>query len=99
MKTVASTATYLDGTWHHAAATLSGAGMALYVDGAFVTSDPATTTAQAFTGNWRFGCGNLNGWTAMPSNFFSTGTLAYGAVYTAALSAAQVREHYLAGRP
>lgn len=96
---VASTATYLDGTWHHAAATLSGAGMFLYVDGAPVISDPATTTAQAFTGNWRFGCGKLTGWTAAPTNFFYTGTLAYGAVYTTALSEAQIREHYLAGSP
>ena len=30
---------------------------------------------------------------------FYNGTLAYGAVYTTALSAAQVREHYLAGSP
>ena len=96
---VNSSATYLDGAWHHAAATLSGAGMALYVDGALVASDSATTTAQAYTGNWRFGCGNLNGWTALPSNFFYNGTLAYGAAYTTALSLTQVREHYLAGRP
>ena len=99
MKTVASTATYVDGTWHHAAATLSGAGMALYVDGASVASDPATTTAQAFTGNWQFGCGKLTGWTAAPTNFFYTGSLAYGAVYTTALTLDQVREHYLAGSP
>ena len=64
-----------------------------------VASDPARTTAQAFTGNWRFGCGNLTGWTAAPTNFFSTGTLAYGVVYTTALTAAQISEHYLAGPP
>ena len=34
-----------------------------------------------------------------PTNFFYTGTLAYGAVYTTALSAAQISEHYLAGTP
>ena len=96
--TVSSTATYLDGAWHHAAAILSSAGMALYVDGALVASN-TTTTAQAYAGNWRFGCGNLNGWPNLPTSFFYTGTLAYGAVYTTALTLTQVREHYLAGRP
>ena len=83
----------------HAAATLSGAGMARYVDRALVASDPATTTGQAFTGTWRFGCGNLTGWTPAPSNSLCTGTLAFGAGYTTALTAAQVREDCLAGRP
>ena len=73
--------------------------MALYVDGALVASSAATTTGQAFTGTWRFGCGNLTGWTAAPSTFSYTGTLAFGAGYTTALTAAQVLEDCVAGRP
>lgn len=50
----------------------------------------ATTTAQAYTGYWRFGCGNLTGWTNTPSNFYYTGILANGAIYTTALTAVAV---------
>ncbi|MCZ2404796.1 LamG domain-containing protein, partial [Paenarthrobacter sp. Z7-10] len=45
-KTVISPKTYNDGSWHQAVATLSTAGMILYMDGQNVAADPATTTAQ-----------------------------------------------------
>ena len=37
---ITSPAGYADGSWHQAVATMSGAGMKLYVDGAVVGSDP-----------------------------------------------------------
>jgi hypothetical protein len=52
-----------DGSWHMAAATFGAAGMRLYVDGVLVASN-ATTTANAYNGFWRVGCGNLAGWAA-----------------------------------
>jgi hypothetical protein len=97
MRTITSPATYLDGTWHHAIATLSTTGMALYVDGVLRAVDATTTTGAALSGYWRFGCGNLAGWGS--SSSYYTGELAYGAVYTSALTATQAREHYLAGTP
>ena len=36
---------------HHLVATLSGAGMALYVDGQLVASDPSVTAGASYTGN------------------------------------------------
>jgi len=98
VRTVISPRSYNDGAWHHAVATLSTAGMALYVDGALAASDPAVTTAQAYAGFWRIGFDNLNGWTSQPSSSYFAGSLAYAAVYTTALTATQVKSHYIAGR-
>lgn len=95
--TAISPGTYLDGNWHQATATLSAAGMILYLDGAQVATNPATI-AQNFTGYWRIGYDNLSGWgTIQPTRFYYTGNLAYAAVYTAALTPAQVQALYLAG--
>jgi Concanavalin A-like lectin/glucanases superfamily len=103
VKTVTSTATYLDGKWHDAIATLAPStdadpGMRLYVDGALVASDPTTTGAEDDTGYWRIGYDNLAGWGAnTPTNYFFTGSLAFASTYTYALTPAQVAAHYRAG--
>jgi hypothetical protein len=54
-----------DGEWHFVATTMGPDGMKLYVDGNLVDSS-TNTASEAFTngGWWRFGCGNLAGWTA-----------------------------------
>lgn len=44
-----------DNKWHHLAATLSSAGMKLYVDGSLVASNTTITSAQNFSGYWRIG--------------------------------------------
>jgi hypothetical protein len=54
-KTIHSTSSYNNGVAHHVVATLSGAGLFLYVDGGQVASDATTTTAQNYTGWWRAG--------------------------------------------
>lgn len=87
---------YADGGWHHVAATLSSAGAAFYVDGTLVGTSP-TTTGQNYNGYWRIGCGNLTNWTSNPSSFF-TGAIQYAAVYTRALTAAEIAAHAAAGR-
>ncbi|MCW2163390.1 signal peptidase I [Microbacterium hydrothermale] len=92
---------YADGAWHAVVATLSPQGTALYVDGVLVGSDPSTS-AQNYVGYWRFGCGRLTYWPNAglsvlppPTNF--VGNLQYGAVYTRALTSAEVQSHYQAG--
>lgn len=97
---------FADGGWHHVVATLSSAGMALYVDGALVDSRSGYTAGQNFTGTWKIGCGQLWYWTNGsgvgvidyngPDHF--TGRIQYAAIYTRALTAAEVRAHYFAGR-
>ena len=81
--------------------------MALYVDGRLIGTN-TTSPAQAYSGYWRVGGDNLNGWnldpwgsnsqgTTQPHSYYFNGTIADVAVYPAALSAAQVAAHYAAG--
>jgi hypothetical protein len=103
VKTITSSATYLDGNWHDAIATLAPStdpdpGMRLYVDGALVASDPTTTSAAADSGYWRIGYDSLTGsGPNTPSNFFFKGSLAFASTYTYAFTPAQVAAHYRAG--
>jgi hypothetical protein len=99
VQVVTSPAVYTDGLWHHAVGTMSAAtGMRLYLDGALVASNAAFTTPQNFTGYWRIGYDNLNGWTLPPTNYFFTGSIRYAGVYTTVLTQAQITNHFAAGR-
>lgn len=97
-KTVASTSTYNDGTWHLAVATLSTAGMRLYADGRLVGSDPGTTAGEPGTTSYvRIAFDNVNFWENRPTSPYYTGTLDDAAYFTTALTAAQVQSIYAAG--
>ncbi|HET8969613.1 MAG TPA: signal peptidase I [Candidatus Nanopelagicales bacterium] len=92
-----------DGGWHMLVGSLGPAGMRLYVDGVQVASN-ANTGAEATTGWWRAGCGNLAGWgsywdggndpgtdSASPANRpFVGGSIDEVSVFTSQLTAAQV---------
>ena len=103
VKTITSSASYVDGSWHDAVATLAPStdpnpGMRLYVDGALVASDTTTTSAEVDSGFWRIGYDNLAGWGPnQPTNFFFTGSLAFASTYTYAMTPAQVAGHWRAG--
>ena len=87
---ITSPTAYNDNKWHHAVVTQSSAGMRLYVDGAQAASG-SVTDAQAYSGFWRVG--GDRSWAA--SNYFA-GSIDEVAVYSFALSQAQVRAHYIA---
>jgi hypothetical protein len=97
VKIITSPLSYNDGAWHHVVATLSAAGMKLSVDGSVVASDAATTTAQSYTGFWKVGFDSLSGWTSIPTSRYFAGTIDSAAVYTTALSGAQISAHFAAG--
>jgi PKD repeat protein len=88
-RTVTSPAAVNDGQWHHVAASLSPAGMALHVDGRLVGSRADTTSAQSYSGYWRIG-GDA-GWTG--TGWFD-GVVDDVAVYPAALTTGQVAAHH-----
>jgi PKD repeat protein len=88
VRTVTSSASFNDGRWHHVAASMSSAGMALYVDGKLVGSRTDTTTGQAYSGYFRLGSDRAMG----GSSTFS-GRIDEVAIYPKALSAAQVGSH------
>ena len=55
--------------------TLGPDGMTLYVDGVKVATDPTTTSAQSYSGYWRIGGDNLDGWTNQPTSRNFNGTI------------------------
>jgi hypothetical protein len=93
-KTIISTATYLDGAWHHVAAVLSPTtGTALYVDGALQGQDATATGAQALSGYWHLGYEDLTGWPSAPTNHRFGGWLDEVAVYDVPLDAGTIAAH------
>lgn len=96
-RTVVSPTSYNDGLWHHAVGTVSSAGMVLYIDGAVVASNTAFTVSENYSGRWRVGYDNQNGWPLIGANRFFTGSMKFAAAYSVALTAAQVRQHYASG--
>jgi signal peptidase I len=95
--TATSTAAYNDGRSHHVAATLSGSGMALYVDGVRVATNIFTTAGEQHTGYWRIGYDNIAGWPSAPSSNYFAGELDDTAVWLIALSASQIAAEYTKG--
>jgi PKD repeat protein len=88
--TIVSPNSYNNGKWHHLVATQGPAGMALYVDGQLLGTNPQTQ-AQNYTGYWRVG-GDPT-WGGANSNYFA-GTIDEVAVYDTQLTPAQVLAHY-----
>ena len=106
VQTIESPDVYNDGQWHYVVATDGPAGMTFYVDGQLIGTN-STTTPQGYTGYWRVGGDNLNGWnldpwgansqgTTQPNSYYFNGTIGDVAVYPVQLSAGQVATHYAA---
>ncbi|MCQ6958253.1 DUF2341 domain-containing protein [Mucilaginibacter aquariorum] len=90
VQTINTTRAYNDGLWHHVVVTVGAAGSIMYVDNALQAQNAAITTGQAFTGYWRIGYDNVNGWTSQPTNYFFTGKIDDIAIYDRQLTAAEV---------
>lgn len=96
VRTVASAARYDDDQWHHVVATLGPTGQTLYVDGVRVGRRTDTTSGQAYSGVWRIGGDNLNGWPDTGSRFSFAGAIDEVAVYPTVLPLERVQAHYAA---
>ena len=92
--TVTTAGTYNDGQWHLVVGTLSSAGLVFYVDGKKVGANPGTTVGQPYTGYWRVGGDNLNGWPNQPTSNYLGGSIDEAAIYPSALSLGQVQQQY-----
>jgi hypothetical protein len=95
-KTVKSPQSYNDGKWHHVAATMDWQNLVLYVDGNAVGSIAASAN-QSNNGYWKVGGDNLTSWPNQPTAINFTGYLDEAAIYTRALSAADIKSHFTAG--
>jgi concanavalin A-like lectin/glucanase superfamily protein len=98
--TVQSPNVYNDGQWHYLAASLGAAGQRLYLDGVLVASR-TNTSAQNFTGYWRWGGLALGGWpnvtsacVSNPVACYLVGTMDEVAVYPTQLSDQHIAWHY-----
>lgn len=81
-----------NGQWHFAAATLSTDGMKLYLDGALVAQRANVWQARAGSGYWRVG-----GDTSWSGSGYLAGDIDEPAVYTSALTAAQIGAQWTVG--
>ncbi len=90
--TITSAAPYNDGKRHHVVAMQSSAGMKLYVDGTLVGTNPQTA-AQSYSGYWKIGGDPTWG----SSSYHFAGRIDEAAVYSDALSATVVANHYSLG--
>lgn len=97
-RTIQSTSALNDGEWHHVVGTRAGGnnGMKLYVDG--VLQGSATASGISLNNAyWRAGAEQMSGWTNNPTSNYLAGELDELAVYTTALSATKVANHYAVG--
>jgi PKD repeat protein len=97
VSTAISPASYNNGAWHHVAATLSPAGITLYVDGKPVASNTSAVSAQEITGYWRVGGDNLGGWPSRPTSTAFAGSIDEVAIYPMALTPDQIKRHHAVG--
>lgn len=90
--TVSSNSSYNDGEWHQVVSTLSSDGLALYVDGQLIGTDPHTA-AESFRGYWRVGGDRTWG----SSSTHIDGFIDEVSIYDTTLTPAQVANHYAIG--
>ncbi|MFZ4893545.1 PKD domain-containing protein [Plantibacter sp. Mn2098] len=95
-RTVSSTTSFNDGSWHHVVATLGSNGMQLFVDGKKISARTDVTNGQDYTGYWRIGGDNLSGWPDSPSSFAFAGAIDDTAIYPTVLSRDDIIAHYVA---
>jgi PKD repeat protein len=86
---VTSKDAYNDGQWHQVVASMSSAGVAVYVDGQPAGSDVATTSGDPYSGYWRVG-----GETPWDGAADFTGDIDNVAVYPSALTQTQIQGIY-----
>ncbi len=96
--TIRSGTGFNDTQWHHAVATSGPGGMRLYVDGMLRASGTSTANA-VYPGYWKVGFDSLSGWADRPASSALKGGVDEFAVYPRALTAAEVADHFVAGRP
>jgi large repetitive protein len=91
---------YNDGNWHQVTASLGANGMRLYLDGKPAGSRTDVTSGQSYSGYWRIGGDNLNGWPNQPSSNFFSGDIGQVSMYPTVLDKTTVTNQYVAsGRP
>lgn len=75
-KSISTIESFNDNDWHHVSASLSSAGMKLYVDGALKAEDENVTSAANYTGWWRLAYDHIDpAFSNVPSSLYYRGIL------------------------
>ncbi|HEY3339507.1 MAG TPA: PKD domain-containing protein [Propionicimonas sp.] len=96
-RVITSPASYRDGAWHQAVVTSDASGAALYVDGVRVAFDASIIKGQNYWGYYHVGGDNLANWPNRPTSDNFSGDLDEFALYSYALTPAQVSSQYSTG--
>ncbi len=94
--TLNTSASYNDGQWHQITASLGPDGMKLYVDAKLAGQRSDVTVGQAYSGYWRLGGDNLNGWPSRPSSSYFAGVVDEVAIYPTVLSRQTINDQWVA---
>jgi len=94
--TITSPLSYNDNIWHYVSASVSSAGMSLYIDGLLVGSDPNTLSLD-IDGYWIIGANQLSDWPSAPTNNPFTGLIDDVSVYDYARSQEEIQLGYNSG--
>lgn len=92
--TLGTSESYNDGEWHQVTSSMGPDGMVLYMDGLRVGYRTDVTAGQVYSGYWRVGGDNLNGWPENPNSYNFDGTIDEVAVYPEVLDRQTVLRHY-----
>jgi hypothetical protein len=93
---VSTTSSYNDGNWHHAVGTLQPSGLAFYVDGKLIGTNP-NGNPNGYYGWWLIGYDSLGGWPNGPSSNYFAGQIDEVAIWSKVLNATEVLELYRRG--
>ena len=90
--TVASKSALNDGKWHHLVGTMQPGELLFYVDGV-LQGKSSPSAAQGFSGYWRIGGDNINGWPSAPTSAYFSGLIDDVAIYPRVLSSTDIGWH------
>lgn len=85
-KVIGTNTSYNDNQWHMITASLSPAGMKLYIDAKLMAEDTSVISGAAYSGHWKMAYGSLDGWENNPNTEYFEGKLDDIAIYKRALS-------------
>jgi hypothetical protein len=101
VRTLNAGGNYRDGNWHHVVATLSSGGSDIYIDGVLEASNNRSVAYHynpyGSVGYWRVGGDTTTGMNGANDETL-VASIDNPAIYTTALTPAQVAAHYSAGR-